>query len=132
MPDAHARLMTHTTAITLASGGKLFAQGDAADALYIVEEGKLDIVMRAEDGTTVRLRSMMRQTVVGEMGLYRSMERTASVVAAVPSRVHRLSGESFGKLAADDPPLADAIHRMIARIMADRLSFANATVAALQ
>lgn len=127
-----ARLMAKTKAITLAPGDRLFAQGDTADALYFIEDGKLDIVMRAEDGTSVRLRSMARQTVVGEMGLYRSMDRTASVIAAEPSRAHELSRAAFEQIAAEDPPLADAIHRMIARIMADRLSFANATVAALQ
>ena len=84
------------------------------------------------DGRQIRLRSMIGRTVVGEMGYYRSQPRTASVVADIPTTAYRLSVDRLRRMESEQPEIAAAFHTMIVRVLADRLSFANTEIAALQ
>jgi SulP family sulfate permease len=126
------RLLAIAGSVDIPKDGDLFSQDDPADALYFIESGRVAVVMTAADGARIRLRSMARHTVLGEMGLYRDLRRTATVVALEPTRVRRLAKQQFLDLKLSDPDLCDAVHRMVVRTLADRLAFANASVAALQ
>jgi CRP-like cAMP-binding protein len=84
------------------------------------------------NGTELRLRSMAGQTVLGEMGLYRTHPRGASVRVDKASVVYRLSADALSVMEADDPTLAYAFHKFIVRILASRLEYANREAAALQ
>jgi SulP family sulfate permease len=68
---------------------------------------------------------------VGEMGFYRRVPRTASVIAEEPSVVYRLTRESFDKMQAEDPGAASVFHKLIVRLLSDRLEFANREISAL-
>ncbi len=131
-PALATRLLAAVTRVALRKDEALFRQDDPSDSLYLIETGRLAVVMTTADGEQIRLRSMAKHTVLGEMGLYRSLKRTATVSALEPSSVLRLTEATFMNLKSEDPELCDAIHRMVARTLADRLSFANAAVAALQ
>ena len=75
---------------------------------------------------------MLRHTVVGEMGLYRSTRRGASVRIDEPTLVYLLSRDGMEQMVHDDPALAHAFHTFIICTLADRLDFANREVASLQ
>jgi SulP family sulfate permease len=68
---------------------------------------------------------MVGHTVVGEMGFYRQVPRAATVIAEQPTVVYRLTRVSFNKMQAEDPAAAAAFHKLIIRLLADRLEFAN-------
>jgi SulP family sulfate permease len=74
---------------------------------------------------------MMGYTVVGEMGFYRQVPRTATVIAEEPSVVYRLTRDSFDKMQAQDPTAASVFHKLIIRLLSDRLEFANREISAL-
>jgi SulP family sulfate permease len=74
---------------------------------------------------------MVGHTVVGEMGFYRHVPRTASVIAEVPTVVYRLRREDFDRMQAADPEAAAALHKLIIRLLSDRLEFANREISAL-
>jgi SulP family sulfate permease len=131
-PERAARLESAINIVSLEKDAVLFREGDAADALYFIAAGRLSVEAATPDGGTLRLRAMSRHTVLGEMGLYRSLRRTATVLALEDSRVLRLSRDAFATLRSTDPDLGDAIHQMVVRTLADRLAFANTTVIALQ
>ena len=80
----------------------------------------------------MRLRSMVGHTIVGEMGLYRTMPRGASVRADQPTIAYRLTREAMDHMEKDDPALAYAFHKLVIRTLATRLDFANREVASLQ
>jgi SulP family sulfate permease len=125
------RLRGYLERRALAAGEVLCAQGSPGDAMYLVERGRLGLEVTF-GSDKVRLRSMGRCTTVGEMGLYRSSTRSASVVAEKDSIVHVLTGDAFGKIEREDPTLAAAFHAAMVRTLADRLEFENRMVAALQ
>lgn len=115
----------------LSEGEVLCAQGSPADAMFFIERGRVAVSLQTDSGN-VRLRSLGDRTILGEMGLYRSSVRSASVLAERPSVVHMLTRESFENMERDDPALAAAFHAAIVRTLADRLEFESAMVASLQ
>jgi SulP family sulfate permease len=74
---------------------------------------------------------MIGHTVVGEMGFYRNVPRTANVIAEEPTVVYRLTRGSFDKMQTQDPTAAAALHKLIIRLLSDRLEFANREISAL-
>ena len=57
--------------------------------------------------------------------------RTASVVSEEPSRLRRLTRENLEAMERRDPDLAAALHRLLARLLASRLTDAQRTLRAL-
>jgi SulP family sulfate permease len=112
-------------------GDALFRQGDPANSVEILASGCVAITIQDEQGRPIRLRRMLGYTVVGEMGFYRQVPRGASVLVEEPSVVYRMTRESFDRMQAQDPAAASVFHKLIIRLLSDRLEFANREIAAL-
>jgi sulfate permease, SulP family len=112
-------------------GEAVFRQGEPSDSIVLLATGCIAITIDDEQGRPIRLRRMVGYTVVGEMGFYRRMPRTASVIAEQPSVVYRLTREAFNAIERADPAGASAFHKLIIRLLADRLEFANREISAL-
>jgi SulP family sulfate permease len=112
-------------------GEALFRQGDPADSVEILASGCVAITIEDEQGRPLRLRRMLGYTVVGEMGFYRQVPRTASVIAEEPSVVYRMTREAFDRMQSQDPAAASVFHKLIIRLLSDRLEFANREISAL-
>ncbi len=78
--------------------------------------------MVTAEGTRLRLRSVNPGVVVGEVSMYTGLPRTADVVAETPSVVLRLRGATIRRMEADEPELAAALHRWLARTLSERLT----------
>jgi len=115
----------------LDEGELLFKQGEASDSIVFQEAGCVAITINDEYGRSIRLRRMIGHTVMGEMGFYRDMPRTANVVAEAPTVVYKLTRESFDRMQEKDPVAAAALHKLIIRLLSDRLDFANREISAL-
>lgn len=122
------RLEPFVERIAVAPGDEVIHQGDPSDDVFLVEDGRLTVEMRTARGETIRLRSMGRGTVVGEMRMYTGAARTARVVAETAGVVHRLTRASLERMEHDEPELAAALHRSFARMLAERLSESLRTV----
>jgi SulP family sulfate permease len=57
--------------------------------------------------------------------------RAASVIAEGPTVIYRLTREAFEKMQQGDPAAAAALHKLIIRLLSDRLEFANREISAL-
>jgi SulP family sulfate permease len=115
----------------LQAGEYLFRQGEPADSIVLQASGCVAITIIDEHGRQIRLRRMIGHTVVGEMGFYRGVPRTAHVVAEAPTVVYRLTREAFDRMQEQDPPAAAGFHKLIIRLLSDRLEFANREISAL-
>lgn len=130
-PELFVRLVSYLEQLEFKVGDYIFSQGDEADALFLIYTGRVSVILQTPNGATVRLRSMAGQTVLGEMGLYRTQPRGASVVVDKAAVVYRLSADALAVMEAEDPSLAYAFHKFIVRILASRLEYANREAAAL-
>jgi SulP family sulfate permease len=117
-----SRLLPYLEAIEVDAGQTVMREDDPSEGLYFLESGRLTVQLESPEGGRMRLRTMGPGTVVGEVTLYLGTPRTASVVAEVPSRLHRLSAEALGRMERGDPTVAAAVHRMFARLLAERLT----------
>ncbi len=66
--------------VRLAPGQDLFAEGDAADAAFIIQEGELEVFKRSEQ-REILLAVRCVGDVIGEMALIEEAPRMASVRA---------------------------------------------------
>jgi uncharacterized membrane protein len=80
---------------SLPRGALLFRQGDAGDAMYLVEAGRVRIFVTDEDGEEVTLAELERGDFFGEMALIEGKSRTASARAVEDARLRSLSREDF-------------------------------------
>lgn len=76
------------------AGDVLVAQGDIADALYVLVEGEVDVTTHGPDGP-VRLRSMAGPSYFGEIGLIQGVPRTATVTASTSATLWRIPADAF-------------------------------------
>jgi SulP family sulfate permease len=126
------RLASYLEVVECKSGDILIRQGELGDSLYLLFAGRVTVLFRTPEGTELRLRSMVGHTIVGEMGLYRTLPRGASVRADQPTVAYRMTLNALTQMEKDDPDLAYAFHKLVIRTLAARLDFANREVASLQ
>ena len=74
----------------------MFRAGDAGDAMYIIERGKVRIYVQATDGHEVTLTDLGRGDFFGEMALLDDgQRRSANAIVAEDARLAVLSREHF-------------------------------------
>jgi SulP family sulfate permease len=125
------RLMAYVESVEVEAGHELIRQGEPSDDLYFLESGRVTAQFLRPDGQSIRLRTMGPGTVVGEITMYLDSVRTASVVTDSPSKLYRLTRTALSDMERRDPHLASAVHRLFARLLADRLSDALLSMDAL-
>jgi CRP/FNR family cyclic AMP-dependent transcriptional regulator len=84
----------------------LFRAGDAGDAMYVIERGKVRICVQATDGHELTLAELGRGDFFGEMALLDGQRRSANAVAAEESRLAVLSREHFLFFMRSNPNVA--------------------------
>ncbi|BAN24778.1 cyclic nucleotide-binding [Caballeronia insecticola] len=128
-PHFTERALTQLAALLdvreIGAGEALFRRGDAGDALYIVEAGRVTVSLPLADGRSVRLRSFGPGTIIGEMAVYTNAPRSADVVADEPARLRRMTLAALRRLELDDPLTAQEWHRFVVKMMASRLAVAD-------
>jgi sulfate permease, SulP family len=78
------------------------------------------------------VRSLGRYTTIGEMGLVSHALRSATIQAEVASVLYVLSADQFDSIKTDDPALSQKLLTYFVSVMAERLTFANRTIAVLR
>ena len=80
-----SRIVPYLERYELKVGEALFKQGEPPDFVELLASGCVAITIEDQQGRPIRLRRMMGYTIVGEMGFYRQVPRTATVIAEEPS-----------------------------------------------
>jgi len=88
------------------SGTVLFRAGDEGDAMYLIEEGKVRICVRAKDGHEVTLTEFKRGDFFGEMALLDGNARSADARVAEDARLAVLSRHHFLSFMRSNPNVA--------------------------
>jgi CRP/FNR family cyclic AMP-dependent transcriptional regulator len=90
---------------TYADGEAVCRQGDQGEAMYVVQEGRVQ-VFREEDGSETLVGQLGPGDIVGEMAVFDGQLRSATVRAAGTARVLTLDKRAFLRQVHDDPTLA--------------------------
>lgn len=111
-PQLLTVLAERSRSLTLQAGEVLFRQGDPGDALYVVESGRLEVLV---DDRVVRKQGA--GDVVGELAVLRSRPRSASVRATRDTVLLALDRDAVADLLVREPRLAAAL----VEVLVDRL-----------
>jgi SulP family sulfate permease len=129
---AHADcLVKQCVRIEVAAGDIIARQGDVADALHFILDGRVNILVESGDNQS-RVRSLGAHTTVGEMGLISRRPRSATIRAETPSVLYALSFDDYERIKAESPAAGLALLSYIIAVMSERLSFANRVNGVLQ
>jgi sulfate permease, SulP family len=114
------------------TGEYLMRQGEEPDWLYFVESGQVTAQLEKENGEIVRLQSMRGGNVVGELGLFLEIPRTAAVIADEPSVVYGLSKARMEEMEQSSLAASHILHHLIVKMLAERVVNQTQIIEALE
>lgn len=124
-PDVVRDLARYFVPQDISAGVVLALQGEKSRDLFLIQKGRVSALLKAQNGEVIRLRTMGPGSVVGEIGMYLGRPRTASLIAETDGGVWRLPPDALATMERDDPRSAAALHEILARMLAGRLTQAN-------
>ena len=97
-------------------GGTIFAQGDPADAVYVITAGDGHVRIGAVDrnGKALMVEMFKAGDIFGEIGVIDGRSRTAAAVAEGKVRLMRIPGHLFLAMLTNCPRLSEALCRLLA------------------
>ncbi len=97
---------------TFEAGEELFHEGDAADGAYIIEEGEVD-VLTGHDDRLIKVGTLGKSDLFGEMALILNQSRSATIRATRPLKVLKIDADVFLRLVTENPEAALAVMRSL-------------------
>jgi CRP-like cAMP-binding protein len=98
------------------AGDELFHQGDVGDAAYILLDGVADVMVDTATGA-VKVASLSRNDIIGEIAILCDVPRTATVVAATDLAALRVSKDGFFHLVTQFPQIGiEVMHELASRL----------------
>ena len=101
--------------VTIRKGQRIFGQGDAADCAYIIERGRVAVLVAA-GGTETKVAERGPGDLFGEMAIIDKMPRTASVQALDDCVLLRLTNHQIARRVE----AADPVVRLILDVLLTR------------
>jgi CRP/FNR family transcriptional regulator, cyclic AMP receptor protein len=115
--------------VALAQSQVLCSQGDTDRTVYFVENGSLSVHYEDVKGR-VRLAIVGAGSVLGEVGFFSHLPRTATVQAGSPSKLWALTPLRFTELSNRQPEIALGLAMAIGAVVSKRLANRRRRVAA--
>ena len=131
-PEHGDRMADHCHRLEFQPGDIIARQGDAADTMHFILDGRIGILVDLGEGRTVRVRSLGQHTTIGEMGLITRRPRSATIQAEVASVLYELRADAYEQIKRQNPALSQALLCYVIAVMAERLSFASRAIGVLQ
>lgn len=99
--------------LEFADGDLICKQGDEGDAAFILLEGEADVIVSTDQGE-LKVASLARNDVVGEIAILCDVPRTATVAATSAVKTLRISKEGFFNLVKEFPQVGVQIMQELA------------------
>jgi CRP-like cAMP-binding protein len=113
--DERAALSDRLTATPFRRGEVITRQGAAADHLFIITRGDVDVSLEGTNGHDRRVATLHPGDVFGEMGLMTGERRTATVTALTDVACYRLDKDAFQDVLRRRPEIAESISTLLAK-----------------
>ena len=100
---------TITDPLSFAAGDTIFRAGDPGDAMFVVTEGEIDILVHGKLLETVKAPG----GIIGEMALIDTKPRSATALAKTPGKMVRVDQQRFLFLVQNTPFFAIEVMQVI-------------------
>lgn len=97
------------------AGDFIFREGDLGTEMYIVQEGRVEILQRVQDGSEKPLAVLEKGDFFGEMSVLEDLPRTASARAAGDCKLLQINGATFDQMLRGNPEIAVRMMRKLSR-----------------
>lgn len=104
--EALAKLSASLRPLDFSKDGLIVSQDDTGDALYIIERGRVKVVLYGESGREMILTMFRAGDFFGEMSLLDGQPRSANVLAMEEARLLVLQREDFLRHLREAPAVA--------------------------
>jgi hypothetical protein len=101
-------------AVEVKAGDYVFREGDLGTEMYIINEGKVEILNQVGDEEQV-LAVLEKGDFFGEMSVLEDLPRAASARAATDVRLLQINGSTFDQLLQGNPEIAVRMMRKLSR-----------------
>lgn len=100
--------------LTFPSGSVLFQQGETGDSAYVILDGEAEVWVSRPEHTPVKVATLARNQIVGEIAMLCGVPRTATVTAKGEVTALKLTRSIFLRLVQDFPEIAVEVLREMA------------------
>lgn len=112
---------------TYAKNAVVLTEGEMGDSLYMIQSGKVKVVIGDEEGRELILKILGPGDFFGEMSMIDKQPRSASVTTIEPATFLVLSNAAFERCVEQAPRIAN----MVMRILAQRVREADRKIGTL-
>ncbi len=102
-------------AVELKAGQYVFREGDLGTEMYIINEGKVEILNQVGDEEEQILAVLEKGDFFGEMSVLEDLPRAASARAVTDLRLLQINGSTFDQLLQGNPEIAVRMMRKLSR-----------------
>jgi predicted RND superfamily exporter protein len=106
---------------TIAAGQAAVRQGEMGEAMYVIINGRADVIIVGPDGQRRHVRRLERGDVFGEMGLVRQQQRSADVIAFDDLELLAVDQRFLERLQRRYPRIAATVFLNLTRMLSDKL-----------
>ena len=103
------------------AGDEVFAQGERAKALFLVQSGSVKIHQTANDGESIEITRLGPGSHFGEMSFLDGEPRSANATALEPTTILAINYDKLGSIMVDHPSVAGHFYRQFAKFLCGRL-----------
>jgi len=100
--------------VQVPAGELVFKEGDLGTEMYIVQEGKVEILQRLGEGEK-QLAVLEKGDFFGEMSVLEELPRMASARAVSDARLLQINGSTFDQMLRSNPEIAVRMMRKLSR-----------------
>ncbi|MDH5259050.1 MAG: cyclic nucleotide-binding domain-containing protein [Gammaproteobacteria bacterium] len=115
--DEYLKVLDMCSSTAAKAGTTLFKQGDDGSSMFIILSGEVDIIVKGVG----KVHSMHGGDILGEIGLVKNVERTASAVVKTDCIFLHLYARVLHDVLKKYPRIGYVMMRNVARILAGRL-----------
>ncbi len=114
--NAQLKLLAFTSeALAFNPGDYLFKINDSSDSVYVILEGEVDVVRDENPDNITKLATIGKNNIMGEMGVFLNVPRTASLIAAEEVKALRIPANRFLKLVTQNADIALEVMRQLSK-----------------
>lgn len=116
-------LIVHSDLIEFAEGELLLRQGAPSDSVLLIVQGEVDVCVETSQGQ-VQLGRMSSGALVGEVGVFADLPRTASVRAHTPTQALKIARDDVLQVGGENL----AFLRAVLAQLGERIATFNQTI----
>jgi SulP family sulfate permease len=115
-----ARLEPYLEQRDVEAGDTVVEEMERFNGLLLVESGQVMVQLVNVDGSIINVKLLEAGNIIGELGQYAQRNTRLAVIATEEATVFVLPPEKIKNMETADPPLAIALHRLVAAHLSER------------